>query len=282
VPEPDESGFRNEPIRNRVLEELNENAAYLKLFRKSFPTVKAGGPITFAMVGTAIAEFQIALTFADAPLDRFARGQPQALTPSEKRGAVLFFGRAGCVSCHQVAGHANEMFSDFLNHNIGVPQIAPGFGLGHGNVVFDGPGADQDFGLEQITGDPADRYHFRTSPLRNVGLQPTFFHNGSFTTLEDAVRHHLDPVVSALTYDPDAAGVDADLSLSTVAVETVLATLDPRVAEPLELTGEEFRDLVQFLRTGLLDPRATPDNLVRLIPRRLPSGLPVHEFEGGN
>ena len=39
-----------------------------------------------------------------------------------------------------------------------------------------------------VTGSTTDAYRFRTSPLRNVGLQPTFFHNGAFTKLEDAVR----------------------------------------------------------------------------------------------
>ena len=43
------------------------------------------------------------------------------------------------------------MFSDFAMHNIGVPQIAPAFGVGLGNVIFDGPGENEDFGLEQVT-----------------------------------------------------------------------------------------------------------------------------------
>ena len=58
------------------------------------------------------------------------------------------------------------MFSDFKMHVIGVPQIAPEFGLGLGNVVFDRPGQDEDFELEQVTGNEADRYKFRSSPLR--------------------------------------------------------------------------------------------------------------------
>ena len=37
-------------------------------------------------------------------------------------------------------------------HDIGVPQIAPDFGVGKGNVIFDGPGENEDFGLEQMTG----------------------------------------------------------------------------------------------------------------------------------
>jgi cytochrome c peroxidase len=79
------------------------------------------------------------------------------------------------------------MFSDFTQHVIGVPQIAPAVGDPlAGNTTFDGPEHNEDFGLEQVTGDPNDRYSFRTSPLRNVALQPTFFHNGAFTRLEDA------------------------------------------------------------------------------------------------
>ena len=100
------------------------------------------------------------------------------------------------------------MFSDFAMHVIAVPQIAPLVG----NVTFDGPDANEDFGLEQVTGNPDDRYKFRTSPIRNVALQPAFFHNGAFTTLEDAVRHHLDVFASMRGYNPHTAGVAGDLS----------------------------------------------------------------------
>jgi cytochrome c peroxidase len=278
VPGPDESGFRNEPIRHRVLVELNANDNYLRLFARSFDEVLAGDPINFAMVGAAIAEFELTITLADAPVDQFARGKRNAMTLAEKRGAILFFGKARCVGCHQVSGYANEMFSDFLNHNLGTPQIAPAFGLDTGNVHFDGPHEDEDFGAEQITRDPTDRYRFRTSPLRNIALQPTFFHNGCFTRLEDAVRHHLDVPLSLATYDPERAGVDPDLALSKASIDDQLAGLDPRIAEPLDLSGREFRDLVQFIRTGLLDDRSTPVRLMRLIPRELPSGLPLHAF----
>ena len=104
------------------------------------------------MFGLAIAEFEFTLTFADAPIDQFARGQEKAMTASEKRGALLFFGEAGCVRCHAVAGEANEMFSDFQDRVIGVPQIAPFFGVNFSNMIYDGPGKDEDFGLQQITG----------------------------------------------------------------------------------------------------------------------------------
>ena len=65
------------------------------------------------MLARAIAEFEFTLVFADAPIDKFARGQKNAMTEDEKRGALIFFGSGNCVSCHAVSGQSNEMFSDF-------------------------------------------------------------------------------------------------------------------------------------------------------------------------
>ena len=89
------------------------------------------------------------------------------------------------------------------SHTVGDPRA--------GNVTFDGPGQNEDFGLEQVTSNPNDRYMFRTSPIQNVALQPAFFHNGAFTRVEDALRFHLNPAGQALGYDPTTAGVAADL-----------------------------------------------------------------------
>jgi len=278
---PEMAGFHpslpgsNDGIRDAVAARLNAAPEYRKLFGQIFPEVKDGAPVTYEMLARAIAEFEFTLTFADAPVDRFARGQKNAMTDDEKRGALLFFGQADCVGCHAVAGQSNEMFSDFQMHVAGIPQVAPAAS----NVTFDGPGANEDFGLEQVTGDPADRYAFRTSPLRNLALQPSFFHNGAFTRLEDAVRYHLDALGSAPSYDPAAAGLDADLQGPRGPLAPVLARLDPRLATPVVLSDEEFRQLVAFLRTGLQDPRATPHNLRKLIPKTLPSGRPVAHFQ---
>jgi len=279
VPLPDGSGSRNEPIRQAVLKRLNASPAYRNLFGQLFPSVAAGGPIDFSMFGRAIAEFEFTLSFADSPIDRFARGEFAAMSNPEKKGALTFFGKGGCVTCHAVAGRSNEMFSDFEMHVMGVPQIAPEFGVGRGNVIFDGPGQDEDFGLEQITGNRADRYKFRSSPLRNVALQPAFFHNGAFTRLEDAIYHHLHAFESARNYDPIRAGVDKDLTFRLGPIEPVLARLDPLLLRPPQLTPEELQDLVAFVRTGLLDARAYRQNLCSLIPATLPSGMPPLLFE---
>ncbi|MFL6415760.1 MAG: cytochrome-c peroxidase [Bryobacteraceae bacterium] len=272
LPPPDQSGYRNDPIRKVVLERLNSIPAYRQLFGDAFPEVSAGAPIDFSMFGRAIAEFEFTLTFADAPIDEFAQGNRSAMSDSEKRGALLFFGAANCVSCHAVSGQSNEMFSDFHEHNIAVPQIAPVYGVGKGNVIFDGPNEDEDFGLEQVTGNPADRYRFRTAPLRNVAVQPAFFHNGSFTKLEDAVRHHLNAYNSALTYNPALAGVRQELSQRTASMSPVLTSVDPLLRPTRKLSEEEINDLIQFVRTGLLDKRVNAKELCGLIPSSVPSG----------
>jgi cytochrome c peroxidase len=285
LPLPDETETRNEPIRTVVLARLNQSPAYVELFADLFPPVARGEPITFEMIAQAIAEFEFTLTFTDAPIDRFARGDRRAMTTAQKRGALLFFGKAACVQCHAVAGDSAEMFSDFENHCIGVPQVAPRFGAGTGDVLFRNARGEfvsegnQDFGAEDITLDRQDRYCFRTSPLRNVAVQPAFFHNGAFTRLEDAIRHHLRPIASARRYDPRAAGIAEDLRHNLGPIDPVLDQLDPLLDTPPRLTGEEFRDLVDFVRAGLLDPRALPEHLLPLIPESLPSGEEPLEFK---
>jgi cytochrome c peroxidase len=265
----------NEAIRNEVIRRINEVQEYRKLFGQIFPEVKGGTPITYDMFAKAIAEFEFTLAFANAPIDRFARGDRDAMTEDQKKGALLFFGKANCVACHAVSGPSNEMFSDFKQHVIGVPQVSPF----SGNVVFDGPNTNEDFGLEQVTGNPADRYMFRTSPIRNVAVQPTFFHNGAFTRLEDAIRFHLNVVEGARNYDPVRAGLASDLQGPIGPMEPVLARLDPLMVNPVNLSGAKFRQLVDFVRYGLLDPRAKPENLQKQIPKRVPSGRPIQKFE---
>jgi cytochrome c peroxidase len=280
VPQPDASGSRNEPIRQAVLERLNAKPSYRTLFGKLFPSVDAGGAIDFTMFGRAIAEFEFTLTFADAPIDQFARGDSRAMSIRQKQGARLFFDKAGCISCHGVSGESNEMFSDFKTHVAGVPQITPFFGATEGNVIFDGKNEDEDFGLEQITGQKIDRYKFRTSPLRNVALQAAFFHNGSFTNLRDAVRFHLNASRYARSYNPRATGLDNDLTYRLGPIEPVIERLDPLLRNAPQLSEDEFECLIAFLAEGLFDWRAHKQHLCKLLPTSVPSGLPVLQFEG--
>ena len=102
-PQDPDAAIDHDNIRAEVLQRLNGVPEYRKLFGKNFPSVKAGGPITFEKFGRAIAEFEFSLVFANAPLDQFARGQKNAMTDSQKKGALLFFreGRLRRVPCRR-------------------------------------------------------------------------------------------------------------------------------------------------------------------------------------
>ena len=279
LPTPDATGFHNFPIQAAVDARLNAIPEYLEKFGRVF---NGGNPlppggITISMRRRAIAEFQTSLTAANAPLDRFARGETDAMSKRQKQGALLFFGKANCVACHAVAGSSNEMFSDFKPHRIGGPQVAPLFGVGMGNTIFDGPGENEDFGFEQTEGNAALRYTFRTAPLRNLKVAPAFFHNGAFGTLEAAIAHHLDVEASLRNYNPPSHGVPPDLLLGPFE-GIVAAGIDPLLQRPIRLDKQEFRDLVEFVRDGLFDKRVR--EFCRQLPLSVPSGMPLQLFEG--
>ena len=174
----------------------------------------------------------------------------------------------------------NEMFSDFENHVAGVPQIAPVFGPGTGNFLFLGEENDEDFGLEDITADPADRYKFRTSPLRNLALQPAFFHNGAYTRLEDALRHHLDPrsdgpCLRSVRRGAGPRSDRAETARSTKCSSVWIRSCRCRCTSPRRSSRTSWPS---FGRACWI-PGRSPANLEPMIPDELPSGLPPLFFE---
>ena len=93
------------------------------------------------------------------------------------------------------------------------------------------------------------------------------------------MRFHLDVVSTARDYDPVRAGVSSDLRGALGPIEPVLARLDPLMSTPVILTRHEFRQLIDFLSNGLLDDRARPENLRKLIPKNVPSERAIQIFQ---
>ena len=62
---------------------LNSTPAYRALLGSAFLEFASGGPNDFSIFGRAIAEFEFALTFTDAPIDEFARGHLGAMTTAQ-------------------------------------------------------------------------------------------------------------------------------------------------------------------------------------------------------
>jgi len=127
------------------------------------------------------------------------------------------------------------------------------------------------------TGEAADRFAFRTPPLRNVAVTGPWMHDGAYTTLEAAVYHHLNPEQALRNYDVSQLRpvLQKTVLSDPETLEMMMQGLDPLVAEPVTLTGEEFGQLMAFLY-ALTSPSV--EELIYAIPESVPSGLPVSDF----
>jgi cytochrome c peroxidase len=232
---------------------------YDTLFAAAYPAV-AHDSLTIAHLANAIAAYEAATWPAtESAYDRYLRGDTLALSPEARRGAILFFGRARCSACHR-----GELLSDQQFHNIGVPPLGPGLATGI------------DIGRAAVTGDPADRYAFRTPALRNVTLTGPFMHNGVYATLEQIIDHYENAETAAGRLDPAVidSRLRSTLDQSPATLAELRATLDTTVRRPLRLSTAETTDLIAFL-FALTDPASVI--LLRDVPASVPSGLPVFD-----
>lgn len=273
----------NDQIRDRLAERISNMPAYRALFESAYgpgtqvfpqdPTIEEGDPIPYLAIADAMAHFQEQdLLLTSAPWDYFLHGEDEAMSESAKRGALVFLGRGRCSSCH-----GGEMFSDFENHNIGVPQVGPGTGFGDASDPEYLGLRTWDFGLEEVSGNRADRFKFRTPPLRGVALTAPYMHNGAYARLEDAIRHHIDPRRYYQAYDISQIEEDMQLAdglkpLGPVFDERNPVVVGPGTANHYRLSQRDIEDLVAFM-IALTDPRM--HDLPDLQPETLPSGLPA-------
>jgi cytochrome c peroxidase len=102
----------------------------------------------------AIATFERSLTTPGSRFDRWLAGEGMAITPQELSGYQLFKS-LGCVSCHQGVNVGGNMFQRHgVFHPLGTPEP---------EIV-------------------------RVPSLRNVATTAPYFHDGSATTLTEAVK----------------------------------------------------------------------------------------------
>ncbi len=239
-----------------IMTRLSAIPAYVTLFEQAYPSTPMT-QMTFAHAANAIAAFEIAeLSFDQSPFDRFLAGE-STLTNKQLLGARWFFTKGGCVACHN-----GPALSDQQHHNTGRRQLGPGKG--------NGPDGDDDFGRENVSSDPADRYAFRTPPLRNVTVTGPWGHAGQFVTLDSMVAHYRD--ASSSLYDYDGSQLEPLLQPTVLDnAAAIEATLDPLVDDVL-LNPAKLAQVLDFL-ASLTDPAA--QDLSSIIPATVPSGLPV-------
>ena len=241
---------------------------YVDLFIAAFKDVKSATDITYAHAANAIAAFEAAAWRADnSPLDLYLRGNKKAMSEMAMDGMDLFYGSAGCSSCHSGVFQTDQSF-----HAIAIPQIGPGKG--------NGLSSHEDFGRYNVTRDPADMFKFRTPTLRNVALTGPWGHDGAYNSLRAVVEHHLDPLKSLESYDPNQAVLPsrADLDELDFVVhndwETRNAIAAANELNPVNLNKKQINALMAFLH-ALTDPGSI--DLRNDVPKSVPSGLPLAE-----
>ncbi|MGB8535584.1 MAG: cytochrome c peroxidase [Acidobacteriaceae bacterium] len=254
--------------------ELLKFPAFVKLFRDAYPVEAAQADaandptllVSDDTVFRALATFLRTIVTRNTPFDKFIAGDDRALTARQLRGAKLFFtpataGGAGCFTCHSgpnfnkqfndpdVAGIGTFIDENFINVGIGDHPIralqAQALGvLDPSKLGADGfPYHAVDTGREEVTHDPNDAYRFRVLTLRQAKDAHNFFHNGTMTTVREAVEYF-------------NAGVPEDPTAGAA------ATLSPRFTNPrgpgfpagLGLSEQQVDDLTAFIEDGLYDP----------------------------
>jgi len=124
--------------------------------------------ITKNNIRDALISFELSLATPDSPFDRYLKGDATALTATELQGYRLFKSY-GCVSCHQGVNIGG-------NFVLQLDKLGAPFGnLNSTRNRLQGK-------LQQI----------RVPSLRNVARTPPYFHDGSATTLRQAVSRMVD------------------------------------------------------------------------------------------
>ena len=224
-----------------------ENATYKQLFEDAFPSVPKEERMTVENAGLAIAAYERTLLANGAPFQRWLRGNLGAMTEVQKHGALLFFGKAGCVDCH-----TGPALNSMTFHALGMRDL-------------EGSGVYGDFKQEDIeatrwgrggfTQRAEDMYAFKTPQLYNLTDSPFYGHGGEFNTLKEVIEYK------------NAASPSNPL----VPAEHLADAF-----RPLNLTEQEVADLTAFLEGALYD-----SDLMRYVPASLPTGncFPVNDPE---
>ena len=238
--------------------------AYAARFQAVYAHVTGPDAIAFTDISNAIAAFMALEWRSDtSPFDAHLRGEAPLTGPAVE-GMALFYGEAGCSTCHTGPFHTDHRF-----HAMGMPQFGPGKAAN-----FERGARDE--GRYRVTGRLEDLFAFRTPSLRNVARTAPYGHDGAYRDLPGFLAAHVQPRAAIAGYDR-AQALMPDL---TVAPDWLVLD-DPAEAQAIEaaavdwqvaLSPEQIAALTAFL-DSLTDPAALAGRLG--VPETVPSGLPV-------
>jgi cytochrome c peroxidase len=186
--------------------------------------------------------------------DAFLRQQVQ-LSKQELNGLRLFndASKGNCASCHISAITASGAFPQFTDYGliaIGVPR--------NKNIRANADPKYYDMGLcGPDRTDLKDKTEycgmFKTPSLRNVATRNVFFHNGSFTSLEQVMKFYVQRDTQPQKWYPKAKDGSVmkydDLPPAYHGNVNVEAPFDRKPGDRPALTDSEIKDVMAFLKT---------------------------------
>ncbi|MBW9256081.1 MAG: cytochrome-c peroxidase [Candidatus Thiodiazotropha sp. (ex. Lucinisca nassula)] len=151
-----------------VISKLRQDTAMVELFGQLF-----SDGITGENIAIAIAAFEKTLVTENSRFDRWLSGE-HTLDERELRGYRLFKSY-GCISCHQGANVGGNMYAY----------------MGAKGDYFkdrDTELTEADYGRYNVTGEEDDKHYFKVPSLRLAAVNSPYFHDGSVTSLDEAIR----------------------------------------------------------------------------------------------
>ncbi|MEQ1746166.1 MAG: cytochrome c peroxidase [Saprospiraceae bacterium] len=215
---------------------LVEFYGYKPYFDAAFGEVPADQRYTRTTASFAISAYLRQLLCNEAPFQRWLKGDENAMNEEQKRGALLFFGKAGCVRCHNEPNLGSITF-----HALGVEDLFENGGLK--TDIND----RRNMGRGGFTGKEEDMFRFRVPQLYNLGDSGPYFHGSSKQTLREVLEYF-------------NAGAKENPRVPQSQISAFF--------HPLNLSPAELGDLEAFIRDGLHDP-----NLQRYVPNKVLSGF---------
>jgi cytochrome c peroxidase len=171
----------NGPVHNPV--EMNSNwpdithkLSHDRPLSERFARLYPDG-LTADNIRDAIATFEASLLTSHSPFDRWLKGEAQALSEQQIQGYRLFKSY-GCISCHQGANVGGNMFA-----YLGAVNNVQSYFQQRGTPIN-----TPDYGRYSVTGELEDKYLFKVPSLRLAVKTAPYFHDGSVSTLQEAIR----------------------------------------------------------------------------------------------
>ncbi len=209
--------------RMNVNDQLMQEYGYKEHFDEAFPEVYKPLRYSPEQAGKAIAAYERTLTAYNAPFQKWLRGEYDEMLEVEKKGAILFFGKAGCVSCH-----TGPALNSMEYHALGMKDLAQC----DEDILVKNPDHEVNLGRGGFTGNEEDNFKFKVPQLYNLRDMTHFGHGASFKSIEDVVD-----------YKNEGVSENANVPQDQVSHQFL----------KIGLTDEEKANLAYFIKYALYD-----------------------------